>query len=189
MFYLALMASPVADDGTGGTEISGSGYARLPVPRAASAWTFSSPTAWSNASTLNFPLVIGSTYTVVQAALFDAPTGGNCKATFSFPSAFTVSSGQSLAFAPGAVTLRIISTAVSALQLRLSWNAGDANTAGYLVHWGSQSGVYTHSADAGNALTYVITGLTLRQTVYAAVGGYNANHVEGPLSAEISYTP
>jgi hypothetical protein len=189
--YLAALSANVADDGTGGAEIStsGTGYARVAVARSASSWTFSSPATWSNTSALNFPTVTGSAYTVTQVALYDAATGGNCKATFSFNSPYTVNVGQRLTFAPGSLSFRFIPTAVSALQLRISWNAGDANTAGYKVHWGASSGNYTHVADAGTALTYVITGLTINQRVYAAVAAYNAQGTEGPLSAEIAYTP
>jgi len=76
--YAALFTTLPLDDGTGGVEVSGTGYARV----ALSSSTFSlasggAPATTTNASAITFPVAGASWGTVVGVGFFDAPTGGN----------------------------------------------------------------------------------------------------------------
>jgi len=74
--YVALY-SVVPTEAGGGTEISGSAYARQAV--AAAGWTRSGtgPTQIQNNAKIAFPAVTGSAYTVVGWAIYDAVSAGN----------------------------------------------------------------------------------------------------------------
>jgi hypothetical protein len=69
-WHLALYTA-APDDTGGGTEVSGSGYARQSVT-----FTISGNTA-SNTSALEFPTATGSYGTVTHVGVFDAASGGN----------------------------------------------------------------------------------------------------------------
>jgi hypothetical protein len=76
----------------------------------------------------------------------------------------------------------------------LTWNADSAtsdsgtNATGYRLHWGSASGVYTQTQDAGNNLTATVSSLTSGTTYYFVVTAYNSAGVDSSPSNEISYT-
>jgi len=87
----------------------------------------------------------------------------------------------------------------------LMWSAPTTNEdgsplvdlAGYIVHYGSASGVYSAAEDIGiptcqavadlTDCTYTVRGLT-SGTWYFAVGAYNTSGLEGGLSNEASKT-
>ena len=69
-WHLALYTA-APDDTGGGTEVSGSAYARQSVT-----FTISGNTA-SNTSALEFPTATGSYGTVTHVGVFDAASGGN----------------------------------------------------------------------------------------------------------------
>jgi hypothetical protein len=71
--YVALYTA-VPSDPSGGTEVTGSGYARQAV--AAAAWTRTGSSISNNAE-VAFPTVTGTPYTVVGWAIMDALTVGN----------------------------------------------------------------------------------------------------------------
>ena len=76
--YLALFTAVGTDAGTGFTEVSGGGYAR--VLTSAATWNAASgtsPSTNSNAASISFPTSTGSWGTVIAWGLYDAPTGGN----------------------------------------------------------------------------------------------------------------
>ena len=55
-------------------------------------------------------------------------------------------------------------------QVTLAWDANtEADLAGYKVHYGTVSGVYTATVDVHNVTTAVVTGLTAGQTYYFVV--------------------
>jgi hypothetical protein len=60
----------------GGTEVSGSGYARVAVTANATNWSRSAQTV-SNVNQILFNAFTGAVSTVVAVAAFDASTGGN----------------------------------------------------------------------------------------------------------------
>jgi hypothetical protein len=71
--YVALYTS-VPSDSTTGTEVSGSGYARLST--GSSQWTRAAGSLYNN-SELIWAVVTGTPYTVVGWAIWDASSGGN----------------------------------------------------------------------------------------------------------------
>jgi hypothetical protein len=74
----------------------------------------------------------------------------------------------------------------------LDWDAPTTNAdgtalndlVGYKIHYGIASGVYTHSIEAGNVNTYILTGLAKGQTYYAAVTAYDTSSNESSYSNE-----
>jgi len=70
--YLALYDASPTDTGTGGTEITGTGYSRQSV-------TFTAPTngSTSNSSTLSFTNGSGGNWTIAAVGIMDASSGGN----------------------------------------------------------------------------------------------------------------
>jgi hypothetical protein len=81
--YVGLYSTtPTTNANLGGTEVSGSAYARQPIT-CASGWSAISLNAdnihdqISNSAVITFPVVTGSPYTVVGVGLFDAVTTGN----------------------------------------------------------------------------------------------------------------
>jgi hypothetical protein len=81
--YVGLYTTtPVTNANLGGTEVSGSSYARQPIT-VASQWSAISLNAdnihdqISNSNAITFPVVTGSPYTVVGVGIFDAVTTGN----------------------------------------------------------------------------------------------------------------
>jgi hypothetical protein len=87
--YVALFTVAPADDGTGGTEVSGGSYARVAVTSNTTNWdntqgadstAVSSGTGGSigNRTSFNFAAPTADWGTVVSFGLYDASSGGNC---------------------------------------------------------------------------------------------------------------
>ncbi len=72
-------------------------------------------------------------------------------------------------------------------EVKLSWGSVVEAT-GYKIKYGTSSGNYTMTLDAGSALNKVITGLTNDTTYYFVVAAYNAT-LESGSSNERSATP
>lgn len=103
--FVALYTAAPSDAG-GGTEVSGSAYAR--VTTAASDWTSAAqgnPSSISNATVLTFPTPTGSWGVVTHFALLDAVTVGNMLWWGSLTTSQTVSNGNVVSFAVGALVL------------------------------------------------------------------------------------
>ncbi len=74
-------------------------------------------------------------------------------------------------------------------SVRISWNHDpDPAVAGYRLHYGSASGVYTSIADARTNVSISISGLTPGQKYYFVVAAYNSAGIEGPPSSEVSFS-
>jgi hypothetical protein len=68
----------------------------------------------------------------------------------------------------------------------LAWDASPGpDVAGYRIHYGTQSGVYTAVVDVGPALEGVVHGLTEGRQYYFGASAYNRWDVESVLSAEV----
>jgi hypothetical protein len=79
-------------------------------------------------------------------------------------------------------------TAFGVQSVTLSWNAStDPTVVGYKIYYGTTSGVYPNSVDAGGATSVTITGLADGSTNYFAGTTYDAATKESPYSAEVSY--
>jgi hypothetical protein len=85
--YLALYTSAPTDAG-GGTELSGSGYARQSC-----AFTTTAAQA-SNTSAVEFPTATGSWGTIVSVGVFDASSSGNLLAWSNLTASKTIASGD-----------------------------------------------------------------------------------------------
>jgi fibronectin type III domain protein len=77
--------------------------------------------------------------------------------------------------------------------MTLTWSANAAssnpatNTAGYRLHMGLASGVYTQTTTVGNTTTATVSNLISGVTYYLVVTAYNSAGVDGPPSAQLSY--
>ena len=75
----------------------------------------------------------------------------------------------------------------------LNWTAPTARTdgssaspsdiAGYKVHYGTSSGVYSKIINVGNVSSYTLTSMTAN-TYYIAISAYDNNAVDSALSTE-----
>lgn len=95
--YVALFTAAPGEAG-GGTEVSGTGYARQ-----SSAFTVSgaAPTQAANTAAIEYPTAGSAWGTVTHAAVFDAASGGNLLAYAALTEAKPISSGDVFRFPAG----------------------------------------------------------------------------------------
>jgi hypothetical protein len=78
---------------------------------------------------------------------------------------------------------------VSAVSVRLAWDRStEPLVTGYRLYYGTSSGNYTNSLDAGDRTDYTITGLNAGATYYFAATAYTGTGDESTFSNETSYT-
>ena len=79
--WLALFTTSPNAGGTGGVEVStsGTGYARIELPRSTATWTSAqgSNQEYNNINELVFPVPTGNWGTIVSLGIYDAQTNGN----------------------------------------------------------------------------------------------------------------
>ena len=76
-----------------------------------------------------------------------------------------------------------------AVNITLGWDANIENDlAGYIVHYGTESGVYSESINVGNTTEYTIPNLLDGVTYYMAVTAYDVNNSKSEYSDEVVYT-
>jgi Divergent InlB B-repeat domain/Fibronectin type III domain len=82
----------------------------------------------------------------------------------------------------------VVSNALGA-QVKLAWApvTGSA-VAGYRLHYGPSSGLYTATIDAGQDATCTVLNLISGDTYYFAVTAYSPDNSESGYSNEVSYT-
>ena len=97
--YVGLSTADPGDDGSGLSEPSGNGYAR--VATSAADWNSASGGALDNANALEFAEATGSWGTVTHFALFDASSSGNLLAHGSLTQSKTIASGDTARFSAG----------------------------------------------------------------------------------------
>lgn len=76
-------------------------------------------------------------------------------------------------------------------EVTVAWDPNtEADLAGYKIHIGTETGVYTEVRDMGlpDPTEYVVTGLTQGETYYMAATAYDANSNNSGFSNEIQYT-
>ena len=95
--YIALFTAAPGEAG-GGTEVSGTGYARQ---SSAFTLTGTAPTQAANTSAVEYPTAGSAWGTVTHAAVFDALTGGNMLAYAALTEAKPISSGDVFRFPAG----------------------------------------------------------------------------------------
>jgi hypothetical protein len=78
-------------------------------------------------------------------------------------------------------------TPAMAAALSVAWDpTGEPDVAGYLVHYGTEPGVYPDVVDVGNRTSFAIPNLVEGQRYYVAVKAYSATGVASHFSAELS---
>ncbi|MDI9433070.1 MAG: hypothetical protein QM570_15245 [Planctomycetota bacterium] len=97
--YVGLSTADPGDDGTGLSEPSGDGYAR--VATSAADWSAASGGALTNADAIEFPEAADGWGTVTHFALFDAAWGGHVLAHGALAEPKTIDSGDGARFAAG----------------------------------------------------------------------------------------
>ena len=83
--------------------------------------------------------------------------------------------------------MALSAASAQAASLTLAWDPA-ANAAGYVVVYGTASGLYTSQVDVGNVTQSSISGLTASKTYYFAVKSYSSTGVQSSPSAEVSGT-
>lgn len=109
--YVGLFTAAPGETG-GGTEVSGSGYARQSAAMSVSG---TSPTEADNDAAIEFPTATGNQGTISHAGVFDASTGGNLlayaqltdPADFSTPLPKTITTGDIFRIAAGNLKIRL----------------------------------------------------------------------------------
>lgn len=98
--YVGLFTVMPADDGTGGTEVSGGSYARQSV-------TFAAPSGGQvvNNALVQFPTATAGWGEVLGMGLFDALAGGNLLYYGTLTAPKIVGSGDQISFASSALTV------------------------------------------------------------------------------------
>ena len=73
-------------------------------------------------------------------------------------------------------------------KARFRWEpVNDPRVSGYELHWGKETGIYTHSHNVGNATEVVIEDFTEGVEYFASVTAYDGLGVESDYSVEISF--
>ena len=86
------------------------------------------------------------------------------------------------------VTLCLGRTAQAA-TLTASWSANpEADIAGYLLSYGTESGLYPNTVDVGNQTSYQVNGLADSTTYFFVVQAYNTSGEMSVPSDEVSAT-
>lgn len=102
--FVALFTAAPSDAG-GGTEVSGTGYAR--VETEAADWDAASSGALANANDIDFPEAGGSWGTVTHFALFDAASAGNMLMWAALDASQAVASGNIAKFLAGEIDVTL----------------------------------------------------------------------------------
>jgi hypothetical protein len=72
----------------------------------------------------------------------------------------------------------------------LAWDADPEESAeGYIVHFGTKSGVYDRSIDVGPAVRAIVPDLVEGTVYYFVVTAYNADELQGAPSEELEVLP
>lgn len=103
--YVGLSSTAPADDGTGVTEPSGGGYAR--VATASTDWNSASGGQITNANDITFPQATADWGTMSYIVLYDAASAGNLLAYAALTTAKTVQNGDTAQFAAGDITITL----------------------------------------------------------------------------------
>jgi len=156
------------------------------------AGTASQSVTFTPTDTLKYGIVSTSVSVTVSKAMpliTSSPTAAGI--VYGQPLSSTTLSGGS-ASVPGSFALIAPPTAPSggpSGRARFSWDAvNDPIVSGYKVHWGTQSGVYTQTFDAGNATEATISGFAEGVRYFSAITAYSNTGEESDYSTEISFT-
>jgi hypothetical protein len=77
---------------------------------------------------------------------------------------------------------------VEAAVVTLAWDRSSSpNIAGYRLHSGTTSGVYSQTTEVGNVTSTLVSNLVTGKTYFFVVTAYNTMGVESAPSKEVSY--
>ena len=94
---------------------------------------------------------------------------------------------QIVTYILSALLLALFPARLCASALTLAWDPNtEPDLAGYRVYYGTASGVYVDSVNAGNTTTYRLDGLLDGVTYYIAVTAYDTSGNESDFSKEVS---
>lgn len=126
--YVALFIAMPTQAGTGGTEVSGTGYARQAISAATGWGTISGSGPWSiaTAGATNFGNAGSAWGTVLGFGIYDASTAGNLLYVATFTSSVVVSNGAPVSFAAGAITITVAGVSQYLANAALNWYKGTA---------------------------------------------------------------
>jgi hypothetical protein len=83
----------------------------------------------------------------------------------------------------------LISSALGAQSASVSWNASTSyGVTGYILYYGTASGVYTYTNNNGLATNITVMNLQVGTTYYFVVTAFNASGYESYPSSQVSYT-
>ncbi|MCU0788250.1 MAG: Ig-like domain-containing protein, partial [Verrucomicrobia bacterium] len=86
-------------------------------------------------------------------------------------------------------TTALLSPTAFAAEVTLAWDPSpDAGVAGYRLHYGTASGIYTGYTNAGAATTLTVRGLLDGTTYYFSATAVGTNQLESDFSNEIVYS-
>jgi hypothetical protein len=102
-WYVGLFTAAPSDTG-GGTEVSGSSYARVAT---GSITVSGTATTATNAAAIEFAASSGTWGSIGWAAIFDASTGGNMLAWAALTTARTINSGDVFRIPAGSLTVTL----------------------------------------------------------------------------------
>lgn len=102
--YIELYTAAPTDAG-GGTPVSGNNYSRAAVTNNSTNWPAATSGVKTSGAAINFATPSGSWGTVSHFGIFDASSGGNLLYWGALISSVAISTGQSVSFASGTVTV------------------------------------------------------------------------------------
>src|ERR1700722_20458583 len=95
---------------------------------------------------------------------------------------------SALCFGVASLLLGSFSVAQAAQSVSLAWTAEtDPTVTGYNVNYGTASGVYTQSINAGNSTVATVSSLTAGQTYFFVVTAHNSAAQNSLASNQISF--
>lgn len=109
--YVGLLTAAPSDDGSGVSEPSGNGYARVAVTNNTTNWPAATgsgagASSKTNGSTITFPQATGAWGTVTHFGIFDASTAGNLISYGALGASKSPVNLDTPSFAPGDITLQ-----------------------------------------------------------------------------------
>ena len=106
-YYVGLSSTQVNEDGSGVTEPSSGGYARVAIPNTTVGFTFSGGQI-TNGTQIAFPTATASWGQQVEIEFFDQSSGGTVKMRGSLSPVQTIDTNQRIYFDPGDLSIQAL---------------------------------------------------------------------------------
>lgn len=170
--YVALYTTMPTQAGTGGVEVSGTGYARVAIAQAGwGAITGTGPWQIATNAATNFGNAGSAWGTVLGFGIYDA-LAGNLLYIDTFATPVVISNGQPVAFASGVITITESGAQSAYLaDARLSWYKGTTYPAAPADVYVA---LYTTMPTPANTGGVEVSGTGYARQAIAAAGGWSA---------------